>query len=117
LLVDHVSQLAQMIPFALLIINAVLIGIVAFRPNARALRVFQGWSWLVAFGGVAGVGFHLWGNWQIIREVAPDSSGLELLTSVLKSGNPALAPGLFVQIALLGWMYTFRHPSLVNPSR
>ena len=112
LLVNHVQKPTQLIPFALLAINIAFVVAMFFRPETGTLRAYRWFGLVMLFGALTGVGFHLNGNLEIAREINPNLSGVALILEGLRGGNPVLAPGLFVQIAALGLMFTFRHPNL-----
>jgi hypothetical protein len=42
---------------------------------------------------------------------------MPLLWKVMSGAAPALAPGAMVQLGLLGLIYTFRHPALIQRSK
>lgn len=111
LLLEHVKSPTQLIPFALLVLMAVGVGLVYFRPNRTNLRLFQVLMILVALGSLMGVWEHLEGNLEYVRELSPTLSGLPLLWKALHKGAPVLAPGMMLQMALLGLAFTFRHPA------
>ena len=68
---------------------------------------------LYAGSAVIGVTLHYKANVALQHETRPDLKGLELVTNVITSAAPpALAPGLMLQLALLGLAYTYRHPVL-----
>ncbi len=116
LLVSHTQKPTQWIPFGLIALNLLFVALMLYRPTASILKAYRWFALLMLLGALAGVGFHLNGNLQIAREVSPDLSGLALLLEVLRGGNPVLAPGLFVQIAALGLIFTIHHP-LLEPHR
>lgn len=111
LLLEHLKSPTQLIPFALLLLMAAGVGLVYFRPNRTNLRLFQGLMILVALGGLMGVWEHLEGNLEYVRELSPTLSGFPLLWKALHKGAPVLAPGVMLQMALLGLAFTFRHPA------
>ncbi|MFB3131882.1 MAG: hypothetical protein ACE10K_05095, partial [Rhodothermales bacterium] len=47
-------------------------------------------------------------------EMYPTLKGLELFWESIKGATPALAPGTMIQLGLLGWAYTYRHPALIK---
>lgn len=109
-LLEHTESASQWIPLALLL--AILIGSawVYLKPTRPVLRIFQGIMVLSALGGVLGVWEHLEGNLEYVREISPGLSGLPLIWKALHKGAPTLAPGTMVQLALLGLLFTLRHP-------
>jgi len=116
LLLDHLKSPSQLIPFGLLLLMAIGVAWVYFKPSPASLRLFQALMVVVALGGLLGMWEHVMGNLQYVREINPDLGGLPLLWKALRKGAPVLAPGVMVQLALLGLAYTFRHPILRQAS-
>jgi uncharacterized membrane protein HdeD (DUF308 family) len=112
LLVNHTQKPTQWIPFVMLVVNLAFLSVMFFKPKSATLLAYRWFALLMLLSALVGVFYHLRGNFEQVQEVAPELSGLALLLEVLRGANPALAPGLFVQIAALGLMFTFRHPSL-----
>lgn len=112
LLLGHVESPSQFIPLGLLAAIAVVLVMVYLKPTPQNLRIFQGVMILTALGGLLGLWEHLEGNLEYVREISPDLSGLPLIWRALHKGAPVLAPGVMVQMALLGLLFTFRHPGL-----
>lgn len=112
LLLGHTQKPTQWIPFVMLAINLAFVAALLARPEPGTLRAFRWFAGLMLLTGLAGVGFHLRGNLEVAQSITPGLSGIPLLLEVLRGGNPALAPGLFAQIAALGLMFAFRHPNL-----
>ena len=113
-LLEHTESATQWIPLVLL--AAILIASIwiFLKPSRSGLRIFQGIMLLSALGGMLGVWEHLEGNLEYVREITPDLSGFPLIWKALHRGAPALAPGVMVQLALLGLAFTFRHPLLMR---
>jgi hypothetical protein len=112
LLVGHTQKPSQLIPFVMLAINFTFVLALLARPEAGTLRAYRWFAAAMLLTGLVGVGFHLHGNYEMAQRFSPDLSGIPLLLEVLGGKNPALAPGLFAQIAALGLMFTFKHPNL-----
>jgi hypothetical protein len=112
LLVAHTQKPTQWIPFVMLAVNFAFVVAMFARPDANTLRAYRWFTCLMLLGALAGVGFHLYGNFEVAQSITPGIAGLALLLEVLRGSNPALAPGLFAQIAALGLMFTFKHPNL-----
>jgi hypothetical protein len=117
LLVGHTQKPSQLIPFVMLAINFAFVLALLARPEAGTLRAYRWFAGAMLLTGLIGVGFHLHGNYEMVQRFSPDLSGLPLLLEVLSGKNPALAPGLFAQIAALGLMFTFKHPNLEQTQR
>jgi hypothetical protein len=62
--------------------------------------------------GAAGVYYHYRANVEFQRETDPSLSGRALLWRVLRAKvPPALAPGVLVQLGLIGLVYGYRPPA------
>lgn len=111
LLLEHIKSPSQLIPFALLALTAIGVVWVYARPKPSSLRFFQGVMVLSALGGLMGLWEHLEGNLEYVRELNPSLSGLPLIWKAMHKGTPVLAPGTLIQMALLGLVFSFRHPA------
>jgi hypothetical protein len=59
---------------------------------------------------------HLQANTEFQLEMDPTLRGWALLKkSIVVKAPPALAPGVMMQLGLIGLAYTFRHPALAAP--
>jgi hypothetical protein len=69
---------------------------------------------MVAFiaGGTLGVYLHYDSNVVFEREMSPEVLGWALFREAIFGATPALAPGVMVQLGLLGLAFTIRHPAL-----
>ena len=110
LLLKHDEDAWQLIPLVLLgggvvvVIWRMLSGSRASALVLRALMVL-----FLAAGGT-GIVLHYQANVEFQRETDPTLSGRALLWGVLQAKvPPALAPGVMVQLALVGFAYTYRH--------
>jgi len=110
LLLKHDEDPYQLIPLVLLAAGVVVVIAHAVRPGqatAAAVRVT-----MIAFlaGGLTGLYLHYRANVEFQLEGDSSLSGRALLMKVLEAKTPpALAPGVMVQLGLLGLAYTFRH--------
>jgi len=114
-LVGHYEDGNQLIPLALA--GAGLIAMTAMRlaPGVATFRAFQFVMLLYAGAGVIGITLHYKANASHLHETEPGLQGVALLKKVVTSATPpALAPGLMVQLALLGLSYTYKHPQLTG---
>jgi cation transport ATPase len=111
LLLSHVEGALQLIPLILMLAALLVIGwhlLAGTRSSLRAMRVS-----MLAFvlAGAVGVGLHYRGSMEFQTEVDPELAGFALFKKVMTSkAPPALAPGIMVQLGLLGLAYTWRYP-------
>ena len=110
LLMGHYEGFEQLIPLVLLgagiagVAWHLLTGSPASGTAVRALMIF----FLAA--GLAGVYYHLAANLEFQRETDPSLRGSALVWKALHATvPPALAPGVMVQLGLVGLAYTYKH--------
>jgi hypothetical protein len=110
-LLEHTEGVWQNVPLALLGIGCLVVALLAIKPAAPGLLVFQLTMWLFVASGVAGVLLHYQGNVAFELELNPEASGWHLFWESLKGATPALAPGTMTLLGALGLAYTYRHPA------
>lgn len=111
-LLDHLEDFEQQLPFYVLAVG-VLFGVAMLvRPAQLTVRLFQ--LVMVAFIGIGALGiwYHYRGNVEFELEMYPTLQGFELFWKALEGATPTLAPGLMVQLGLLGLACTYAHPAL-----
>jgi hypothetical protein len=121
LLLEHYEDAWQAPPLVLIAIALVMAAWLLVRASAI------GWTAVLAFriimasfvcAGLLGVLLHGSGNREFQTEIDPTLTGWPLLVKVLTAkAPPALAPGVMVQLGLLGFLYTYRHPALTAARR
>jgi uncharacterized membrane protein YqjE len=112
--VEHYSEPLMIIPLVLIGLSLLAIIAIVFWPNAKVFKVFRGVMLLLIVGSAVGVFFHLRGNVEVVQEVDSELQGLSRIWGIVTGGAPALAPGLLAQVGLLGFLYTYKHPVLMN---
>ncbi len=107
-LLEHYEQPLQLVPVALIVAALAVIAWHLLRPGSASLNVLLA---LMAFFVLAGfVGFvaHFYGSTEFQLELNPDMGTWELLEKVLRAkAPPLLAPGMMLQLGLLGLAYGF----------
>jgi hypothetical protein len=94
-------------------VGLVTIATVAVRPRAGLIRLLQFVMLTYAGTGIIGIALHYQANAEFQREIDPALGGLALFWKVVEAtAPPALAPGVMVQLGLLGLVYTYKHPAL-----
>ncbi len=117
LLLRHTDGVWQLFP---LVLNGVTLLVLAWYGLARssaAIRALQAIMFLCLVSGGVGVVQHFRGNIAYARDSNPSLSGRELYREAIMGSTPTLAPGMMVQLALIGLAFSFRHPSLRGPIR
>ena len=112
LLLKHTDGVWQLAP--LLLSGATLLVLAWFgvARSARALHALAVVLALCFVSGGVGVVQHLRGNVAYARDSNPSLAGRELYLEAVMGSTPTLAPGVMVQLALIGFAFLFRHPRL-----
>lgn len=97
----------QMVPLILMILSVVALCLFTIVPNKASLRLLQGMMVCFILSGAAGVLLHFNSNEEFALEVYPGLSGLDLLWKSVKGAAPILAPGIMVQLGVLGLAYAY----------
>jgi cation transport ATPase len=117
-LLNHLESLVQWIPLALILFSFCVLGWHAIRGNTASTRAVQ--VTMVAFiaAGLAGVYFHHQGSVEFKLESNPSLAGWQLFWQAIRSKTPpALAPGVMIQLGLIGLAYTYRDPALFGSTK
>jgi hypothetical protein len=110
LLLKHDEDWIQLIPLVLLAAGIVAVASHAMRDTAVTAGAVR--STMIAFvgAGLAGLYFHYRANVEFQLEGDPALAGRALLMKALEAkAPPALAPGVMIQLGLVGLAYTFRY--------
>jgi hypothetical protein len=109
LLLKHDEDRIQLIPLVLLAAGLVAVIAHALRPSASTAGAIQVTMAAFVAAGIAGLYFHYRANVEFQLEGDPSLAGRALWMKALEAkAPPALAPGVMVQLGLLGLAYTFR---------
>jgi cation transport ATPase len=118
LLLNHIESLLQWIPVVLISLSLCVFAWHAIRGNTASTRAIQ-WT-MVAFiaAGLTGVYLHYQGSVEFKLESNPSLAGWQLFWQAIRSKTPpALAPGVMIQLGLIGLAYTYRHPTLFGSTK
>ncbi len=116
LLLNHIEDRTQLIPLAVLGLTLVALLAHASFHNRQTVRLVQVFTVVLLACGVLGVYLHFQGNAEFQRELDPAIGGGDLFwKSIRAKAPPALAPLAFVQLALVGLAWSYRHPLLRRP--
>jgi len=107
-LLEHYEQPLQFVPLVL-ILAAVAVLVWEFRRrDAASRRAVQIVMALFVLAGFVGFVAHFYGSAEYQLELNPDMSNWELMEKVLRAkAPPLLAPGMMLQLGLLGLAYVF----------
>ena len=112
ILLEHYTELTQLIPLALLSLTLVTIVTHWVAGGRWSLRTLQVLGILLVIGGAVGVLMHFDLNIDLEKELNPDSTGTAFWREVFRGDAPTLAPGTLVQFGLIALLYAYRHPAL-----
>ena len=112
LLLEHTEDIWQYAPLVLLALSVVVLIWSAIGNSRRVMQVFQAVTVFFVIAGVVGVFLHYKGNVEFELEMYPNLAGFDLFWKAMTGATPALAPGTMTLLGLIGWIYTFRHPTL-----
>lgn len=113
-LLKHTEGFWQWVP---IVAVGVALGVVvwcAIRPATASLRTLQLMMGTFLLAGVIGVVQHFLGNVTYEKESNPGLAGLELYRGSAMGATPLLAPGIMLQLGLVGLLFAFRHPALLS---
>jgi hypothetical protein len=111
-LLDHFEDSLQVLPVALIAAAGASLVWLLVRPGRAIVRVFQGVMVAFVLAGALGVLLHYRGNLAFQQEIDPEQRRSEMFWNALHAKSPpALAPGVMVQLGLLGLIFGYRHPA------
>lgn len=107
LLVEHFEDAWQFVPLCLLGLGLVILAWHARAPSRSSRRALEVLMIAFMLAGFLGVYFHYRGNAEFELEENPNIPRWELFREAMMGGTPALAPGVMIQIGLIGLLYAF----------
>jgi hypothetical protein len=114
-LTGHYEDPLQLAPLVAAAFALLAVAWVAVRPSIAGVRTLQFVMLSFIGTGITGMTVHYVANAEFQRELDPALSGLPLFWKVVEAtAPPALAPGVLVQLGLLGLLYTYKHPVLAE---
>jgi hypothetical protein len=108
ILLEHYEQPLQFVPLVLIVLGVVVLAWYAMRQATASLRALQIIMGLFVLAGFAGMAAHFNGSAEYQLELDPEMGNWELLEKILHAkAPPLLAPGMMLQMGLLGLAYAF----------
>ena len=107
LLVEHFEDAWQFVPLVLLTLGLVVIPWHARAPGRATARALRALMSLCLLAGLIGIFLHYRGNREFELEQTPNASEWELFRESVMGGTPALAPGVMIQLGLLGLLFGY----------
>jgi uncharacterized membrane protein len=110
-LLEHYEQPLQFIPLLLIVAAVGVLWWEFRRHDLASRRATQIVMALFVLAGFVGFAAHFRGAAEYQLELNPDMSNWELLEKILHAkAPPLLAPGMMLQLGLLGLAYVFSDP-------
>jgi hypothetical protein len=111
ILLEHDEQALQFVPLVLMVLGALTLAWHAAAKGTASLRVLEIVMGLFVLAGFAGMAAHFNGSMEYQLELNPELSMWELLDKIVHAkAPPLLAPGMMIQLGLLGLAYAFTDP-------
>lgn len=112
LLNEHTQETVQFVPLVVATLGILSTGAVFIRPNPTTLRFLRGVAVLMIVASLAGIGFHLRGNFSFELEIRPNAAFTDVIMDALMGAAPLLAPGVLALGGILALATTYYHPAL-----
>jgi uncharacterized membrane protein len=107
-LLEHYEQPLQFVPLVLIVAAVGVLWWEFRRHDLASRRAMQIVMALFVLAGFVGFAAHFYGSAEYQLELNPDMSNWELLEKILRAkAPPLLAPGMMLQLGLLGLAYVF----------
>ncbi len=107
-LLEHYEQPLQFVPLVLIVAAVGVLWWEVKRRDVASRRATQIVMALFVLAGFVGFAAHFQGSAEYQLELNPDMSNWELLEKILRAkAPPLLAPGMMLELGLLGLAYVF----------
>jgi hypothetical protein len=107
-LLEHYEQPLQLVPVGLIGLALAVLVWHWMSRDAMSLKAFAVLMGLFVLAGFAGFVAHFYGSAEFQLDLNPEMSRWELLEKVLRAkAPPLLAPGMMLQLGLLGLAYVY----------
>ena len=116
-LLEHYETAVQFVPLVFVVLALAVLIWHYVKGDVLSIRALQATMLLFLIAGIAGVGFHYQGAAEFQLEIDPSQSRWDIFKKAMRAkAPPVLAPGLMVQLGLVGLVYAYRHPALDAPA-
>jgi len=113
LLLAHYEEVWQLSPLVLIGAAAIAAAWHQTRPGAATVRALRLVMMLFIVAGIGGIALHVRGAAQFQLEIDPSMPRWNLFKKSLQAQSPpALAPGVMIQLSLVGFAAVYRHPAI-----
>jgi hypothetical protein len=113
LLLGHIEGWRQWVPLVLFALSLLVLLCHAVARHAATLWIFRATMLLFLISGAVGCWFHYQAKREFKLESNPSLAGWELFREAIVGGAvpPVLAPGMMIQLGLIGLAYAYRRRS------
>lgn len=112
LILDHVNELEQWIPFVCSGIGVVAILYVRYASSATSVKALRWTMIAIAIASFIGVYQHFTANFDFSVEIHPTYTFYENVWAGIMGSTPLMAPGIYFLAAVLALAGTYKHPAL-----
>jgi uncharacterized membrane protein len=107
-LLEHYEQPMQFVPLVLIVAAVAAIIWQVMRNDAASLRAMEIIMVLFVVAGFVGIAAHFRGSAEFQLDLNPSMTAWELVEKVMRAkAPPLLAPGMMLQMGLLGLAYVY----------
>jgi hypothetical protein len=108
ILLEHYEQVLQLVPLVLIVAAFAAMAWEVRSHTAASLRALEIVMALFVLAGFAGVAAHFRGSAEFQLDLDPSMSTWELVEKIVRAkAPPLLAPGMMLQMGLLGLAYVY----------
>jgi hypothetical protein len=108
ILLEHYEQALQLVPVVLIAAGLIAIIWQVIAKTAASLRALEIIMVLFVLAGFVGALAHFYGSAEFQLDLNPSMTNWELLEKVMRAkAPPLLAPGMMLQMGLLGLIYVY----------
>src|SRR5690349_16614830 len=109
-LLKHTDGFWQLVPVVLVGVTLLIVAWTWLQPGPASLGTLRLVMGVFLITGIVGVVQHFTGNIGYEKESNPGLAGAELYKAAAMGSTPLLAPGVMLQLGLIGLLYTYKHP-------
>jgi hypothetical protein len=118
LFLEHYEEPLQFVPLLLIVTAAGIIFWELKAGNDSSLRAFRVTMWLFVVSSFIGIGAHFYGSAEFQLENDPTIGTWDLLMKIIHAqAPPLLAPGMMLQLGLIGLSYVYSDPRYWSETR
>ena len=113
LLIKHTEDFKQWVPLVLILSSLCILAWYGVVGGRLSMRLFQVTMAAFIGAGLAGFYLHYQGAVEFKLESNPSLTGSALFWEAMRGkAPPPLAPGIMIQLGLIGLAYAYRHPAM-----